>query len=61
MELLKAENVQILESATEWKDAVRKSTAPLEKGNFVTADYKEAIIKPKHLTIPAANAQKKLT
>ena len=44
MELLKAENVQILDSATDWRDAIRKSTEPLEKDNFVTADYKEGII-----------------
>ena len=45
MELLKAENVQILASAADWKDAIRKSAAPLEKDNFITADYKEAIIE----------------
>ena len=45
MELLKAENVQILANAADWKDAIRKSAAPLEKGNFITADYKEAIIE----------------
>ena len=45
MGLLKAENVQILESAMDWKDAIRKSTLPLEKDNFVTVDYKEGIIQ----------------
>ena len=45
MELLKAENVHILDSAADWKDAIRKATEPLERDNFVTADYKEAIIK----------------
>ena len=45
MELLKAENVQILESAADWKDAIRKSAAPLEKENFITANYKESIIE----------------
>jgi len=44
-ELLKAENVQILEGATDWKEAIRKSTEPLERGGFVTADYKEGIIQ----------------
>ena len=29
MELLKAENVQILESAADWKDAIRKSAAQI--------------------------------
>lgn len=45
MELLKAENVQILEGASDWKEAIRKSTEPLEKGEFVTAAYKEGIIE----------------
>lgn len=45
MKLLKAENVQILASAEDWKDAVRKSDVPLEKGNFITANYKKAIIE----------------
>ena len=45
MELLKAENVQILASAEDWKDAIRKSAVSLEKGNFITANYKEAIIE----------------
>lgn len=45
MNLLLEENVQILDSAADWKDAIRKSTEPLERGNFVTADYKEGIIR----------------
>ena len=45
MELLSENNVQILESAVDWKDAIRKSTVLLEKDKFVTSDYKEAIIK----------------
>ena len=45
MELLNQENVQILESADDWKDAIRKSATPLEKNQFITTDYKEAIIK----------------
>lgn len=44
MKLLLEENVQILEGAENWQEAIRKSVMPLEKGNFVTADYKEAII-----------------
>ena len=43
MKLLK-ENVQILDGADDWKDAVRKSAKPLESGNFITANYAEAII-----------------
>lgn len=45
MELLSENNVQILESAADWKDAIRKSTVLLEKDKFITPDYKEAIIK----------------
>ena len=44
MELLLKENVQILVGADDWKDAVRKAAKPLELGNFVTANYAEAII-----------------
>ena len=44
MELLLKENVQILDGADDWKEAVRKSAKPLENGNFVTANYAEAII-----------------
>lgn len=44
MKLLSEENVRILEGAADWKDAIRKSTQLLEKDNFVTAEYKEAII-----------------
>ena len=44
MGLLLRENVQILEGADDWRDAIRKSTVLLERGNFVTADYKEGII-----------------
>ena len=45
MKLLLEENVQILDGAADWKDAIRKSTEPLERGNFVTAYYKEGIIQ----------------
>lgn len=44
MELLLKENVQILDGALDWKDAVRKSAKPLENGNFITTNYAEAII-----------------
>jgi len=44
MELLQRENVQILEKAADWKDAVRRSVLPLEKGGYVTPDYKEGVI-----------------
>lgn len=45
MNLLQRENVQILEQASDWKDAVRKAVAPLEKGGYVEARYKEEIIR----------------
>lgn len=44
MELLVEENVQILEGAENWQEAIRQSVMPLERGKFVTAGYKEAII-----------------
>ena len=44
MTLLRKENVQILESAKDWKDAIIKSVLPLEKGGFVTEEYKYAVI-----------------
>ena len=45
MNLIKESNVQILEGASDWKDAVRQSIAPLEREGFVTEAYKEAIIE----------------
>ena len=44
MELLQKENVRIFEKAADWKDAVRRSVLPLEKGGYVTPDYKEGVI-----------------
>jgi PTS system ascorbate-specific IIA component len=44
MELLKRENVQILEKASNWKEAINLSILPLENGGYVEACYKEAII-----------------
>ena len=45
MEMLKPENVQICEKAADWRDAVRISVLPLEKGGFAEPRYKEEIIK----------------
>ena len=42
MNLLKAENVQILDHAADWKEAIIQSVLPLEKGGFVTEEYKKA-------------------
>ena len=44
MDLLKKENVQIVESATDWKDAIRISVQPLEQHGYVESRYKEVII-----------------
>ncbi|MDD2971135.1 MAG: PTS sugar transporter subunit IIA [Lachnospiraceae bacterium] len=44
MDLLKKENVQILNRAEDWKDAIRKSVMPLENGGYVEPRYKEEII-----------------
>ena len=44
MDLLKKENVQIVESATDWKDAIRISVQPLEQHVYVESRYKEEII-----------------
>ena len=44
MDLLKKENVQIVESATDWKDAIRISVQPLEQHGYVESRYKEGII-----------------
>ncbi len=44
MELLQKRNVRIVEKAIDWKDAVRKSIAPLEEEGYVKPAYKEAII-----------------
>ena len=45
MELLQAENVRIADKAENWQDAIRQSVALLEKGHYVTENYKEAVIE----------------
>lgn len=45
MKLLKKENVQIFEKADDWRDAVRMSVLPLERGGYVESRYKEGIIE----------------
>ncbi len=44
MKLLKSENVQIIEKAEDWKDAIRISTELLEQHGYVEPRYKEEII-----------------
>lgn len=45
MSLLKPENVQICETAKDWRDAIKLSVLPLEKGGYVKGCYKDSIIK----------------
>lgn len=45
MNLIKEANVQILEGASDWKEAVSQSVVPLERDGAVTEAYKEAIIE----------------
>lgn len=44
MELLKKENVQICDTAADWRDAIRIAVKPLEEHGYVKACYKEEII-----------------
>lgn len=52
MNLIKESNVQILEGASDWKEAVCQSVAPLERDGAVTESYKEAIIENVELLGP---------
>lgn len=45
MNLIKEANVQILEGAADWKEAVCQSVLPLEREGFVTSAYKQAIVE----------------
>lgn len=45
MKLLKQENVQICEKADDWRDAVKISVLPLERGGYVESRYKDGIIE----------------
>ena len=44
-DLLKPENVRIIDSVRDWKDAVRISLKPLEDGGYVEPRYAENVIK----------------
>ena len=44
MNLLKKENVQICETADNWRDAIRISVRPLEQGGYVESCYKDGIL-----------------
>lgn len=43
--LLKRENVQIVESCSDWKDSIRVAVQPLVDGGYVKADYIDGIIE----------------
>lgn len=44
MELLKKENVQIYDTASDWREAIRMAVKPLEEHGYVEPRYKEEII-----------------
>ncbi|WP_235828896.1 PTS sugar transporter subunit IIA [Anaerosacchariphilus polymeriproducens] len=44
IEILSKDNVQILEEAKDWKEAIRICIKPLERHGFVEERYKEEII-----------------
>lgn len=45
MKLLKKENVQICGKADDWREAIRISVLPLERGGYVESRYKDGIIE----------------
>lgn len=68
MKLLKQENVQICDNANDWRDAIKISVLPLEKGGYVKSCYKEGIIEnieklgpyiiiAEHIALPHARAE----
>lgn len=44
MDLLKLENVQICEGASDWREAIRTSILPLEEHGYVEPRYKDEVI-----------------
>lgn len=45
MGLLKQENVQICDTADNWREAIKISVLPLEKSGYVESCYKDGIIE----------------
>ncbi len=45
MNLLKQENVQICETADDWREAIKLSVLPLEYGGYVKSCYKDGVIE----------------
>ncbi|MCR0567059.1 PTS sugar transporter subunit IIA [[Clostridium] innocuum] len=44
-DILKPENVEVIESVIDWRDAVYQGTKNLEAQNYITRQYSEAIIE----------------
>ena len=44
-DMLKRENVQIVESCKDWKDAVHVAVQPLVDGGYVKSEYIDGIIE----------------
>lgn len=44
-DMLKEENVQIVQSVVDWKDAIRTSVLPLVKGHYVEERYIDGVIE----------------
>lgn len=44
-DMLKLENIHIVEEVADWKDAVHLSLEPLLAGGFITENYEKAIIE----------------
>lgn len=47
-DMLKLENVQVVDSARDWEDAVRIAVTPLVKGGYVEERYIDGIIDNAH-------------
>ncbi len=47
-EMLKPENVRIVQSVDGWEEAVRLAVKPLEEGGFVEARYADEIVRATH-------------
>lgn len=47
-DMLKLENVQVIDSAQDWEDAVRIAVTPLVKGGYVEERYIDGIIDNAH-------------
>lgn len=44
-DMLKMENIRIMEEAADWKDAIHMSLEPLLAGGYITENYEKAILE----------------